>query len=207
MNLHNTSNNPNENASNPSVEGGAEGTRGKKSSLRWLAPFLLAPAVMTAGMAQAATSYERAPVTNVIPVYETVRFSVPVEQCREETVAYRNDHGRRSATGPILGAVIGGALGNALGNKKKNKQVGAVVGAVLGGSVGADISRRHRNAHGDEVRYRTEEVCTTHREEREEERLAGYDVSYVYGGQSYTTRMKRDPGESIRVRVRVTPAA
>ena len=170
---------------------------------RWLAPFLLGPAV-----AVAATSYDQAPVTQVEPVYETVRYSVPIEVCSEQEVAYREPtHQRASATGPILGAIIGGALGNAVGNGKKNKQVGAVVGAVLGGSIGADVSRKHRRAHNETVTYRTEEVCRTDREERSEERLAGYDVTYVYAGNTYTTRMKRDPGDSIRVRVRVSPAA
>ena len=174
-----------------------------KQLTRWGAPLLVAP-----GLAMAATTYDRAPVTQVEPVYETVRYTVPVQVCSEQEVAYREPrHQRASATGPILGAIIGGAVGNAVGNGKKNKQVGAVVGAVLGGSIGADISRRHRGYHGDEVTYRTEEVCRTDREERSEERLAGYNVTYVYAGNTYTTRMKRDPGDSIRVRVRVSPAA
>lgn len=174
-----------------------------KTLARWTAPLLLVP-----GMTLAATSYDRAPVTQVEPVYETVRYTVPVEVCSEQEVAYREPrHQRASATGPILGAIIGGALGNAVGNGKKNKQVGAVVGAVLGGSIGADISRKHRRPHHEDVTYRTEEVCRTNREERSEERLAGYNVTYVYAGNAYTTRMKRDPGDSIRVRVRVSPAA
>ena len=173
-----------------------------KKIARWSAPVLLVPAV-----SMAATSYEKAPVTGVEPVYETVRYSVPVEVCSEQEVAYREPrHHRGSATGPIIGAIIGGALGNAVGHNKRNKQVGTVVGAVLGGSIGADVSRHKRNRYGEEVTYRTEEVCRTDREERAEERLAGYDVTYVYAGNTYTTRMKRDPGEYIRLRVRVTPA-
>ncbi|MEM7098084.1 MAG: glycine zipper 2TM domain-containing protein [Pseudomonadota bacterium] len=173
-----------------------------KRLARWSAPVLLIPAVSFA-----ATSYERAPVTGVEPIFETYRYSVPVEVCSEQEVAYREPrHRRASATGPIIGAIIGGALGNAVGHSKRNKQVGTVVGAVLGGSIGADVSRHNRHAHTDEVTYRTEEVCRTDREERAEERLAGYDVTYVYAGNTYTTRMKRDPGDYIRLRVRVTPA-
>ena len=33
----------------------------------------------------------------------------------------------------------------------------------------------------------------------------GYRVSYEYGGEVYTTRMATHPGETIRVRVHVTP--
>jgi uncharacterized protein YcfJ len=36
--------------------------------------------------------------------------------------------------------------------------------------------------------------------------LLGYDVRYVYAGQTYETRMDRDPGKSLRVRVAVNPA-
>ncbi len=163
-------------------------------------PLLLAPS-----LALGATTYDRAQVVSTTPVYETIQYTVPVEACRNEEVAYANNP-RRSFTGPILGAIIGGALGNAVGHNNSNRKVGAVVGAVLGGSIGADISRRNRGYANDEVRYRTERVCNVSSEIREEERLAGYNVSYVYAGETYTTHMNRDPGDSIRVRVRVSPA-
>ncbi len=165
-------------------------------------PAALVPLIFMSGSATAATTYDRADVVSVHPVYETVAFSTPVEQCHEERVAYRS--GRASATGPILGAIIGGAIGNAVGHKKRNKQVGTAVGALLGGSIGADVSRRNR--YGERVSYRTEEVCDVVHETREEERLMGYDVSYVYGGTTYRTRMNRHPGDTLRVRVRVSPA-
>ena len=60
-----------------------------------------------------------AKVVSVSPVYETVRYSVPVESCR---VVYREPG--RSYAGPVLGAVAGGAVGHALGHRKRNKQVG-----------------------------------------------------------------------------------
>ncbi|MEM9620321.1 MAG: glycine zipper 2TM domain-containing protein [Pseudomonadota bacterium] len=176
--------------------------------LAWLP--VLVPALLVATPSYAGTSYERARVVDVQPLYKTVSYSVPVETCREEQVAYQTRPSRhRSATVPIVGAIIGGALGNAVGTNSSSQKVGAVVGAVLGGSVASDISRHHRQKHGhgyDEVRYRTEEVCSVSREVREEERPDGYRVSYVYGGETYTTRMHRDPGDSIRVRVRVSPA-
>ena len=153
-----------------------------------------------AGMANA--TYDEADVVSVVPVYDMVKREVPVQACRQEQVAYGAAQ-RRSATGPILGAIIGGALGNAVGHEKRNKQVGTVVGAVLGGSIGADISRRNREGA---VEYRTEQVCDTRYEIRAEEQLTGYDVRYVYAGTTYQTRMPRDPGDSLRVRVRVSPA-
>lgn len=160
------------------------------------ASLLLLPAFALAG-----TEYDWAPVTGVSPVYETVTLVEPYEECRDERVAY--SHGRASATPPILGAILGGALGNAVGHKKRNKQVGVVVGALLGGSIGADIARRNRGY--ERVSYGTERRCRVVEQTRREERLTGYDVTYEYGGTTYRTRMRRDPGDSVRVRVRVTP--
>ena len=157
--------------------------------------FLL-PAFALAG-----TEYDWAAVTGVSPVYETVTLVEPYEECRDERVAHAN--GRASATPPILGAIVGGALGNAVGHKKRNKQVGVVVGALLGGSIGADIARRNRAY--ERVSYSTERRCRVVEQTRREERLAGYDVTWEYGGTTYRTRMQRDPGASVRVRVQVTP--
>ena len=177
-----------------------------KKTVRKVA-YAAIPALLVPSMALAATTYDRARVVDVDPVYETVSYDVPVQECRMEQVRYEEPvYGRRaSATGPILGAIIGGALGNAVGHKKRNKQVGAVVGAVLGGSIGADIARNPRRHHNTHAQYRTEEVCDTVHEQRTEQHLADYNVSYVYAGQTYTTRMRRDPGSTVRVRVRVSP--
>ena len=116
----------------------------------------------------------------------------------------------RSYTGPILGAIIGGALGNAVGHSKTNKKVGTAVGAVLGGTIGRDIQHRAAQNRYDrygyeQVRYQTREVCETVYEVREEEEFDGYDVTYRYAGQTFFTRMDRDPGRYLTVRVQVTP--
>lgn len=168
-------------------------------------PMALVPSVAVADYGgYGGQQYQYAEVVRSSPIYETVSYTVPVQECRQETVAYHDEPRARSATGPILGAIIGGALGNAVGHKKRNKQVGTVVGAVLGGSIGADIARQRRAARTP-VRYATEEVCHTVDERRFEEQIAGYRVTYRYGGETYTTTMDRDPGSSLRVRVRVTP--
>ena len=143
------------------------------------------------------------PVIASYPVYQTVVREEPREQCHIEQFAQRHASGQ-SATPAILGTIIGGALGNAVGSKKSNQRVGAVVGGVLGYSIGKDVGRRHEQRHGD-VRYEEREVCSTVYERVEEERLTGYDVSYAYGGQTYKTRMNRDPGSTVRVRVQVEP--
>ena len=181
------------------------------SKTRRVASFLAGIAVALApALAGAATIYDSAEVVEVKPVYEIVSVAQPREICRTEQVAYRDryyDDRPRSATGPILGAIIGGAIGNAVGHSKRNKQVGTAVGAVLGGSIGADVSRRRAAARAaGPARYREREVCSVVKDIREEERLAHYLVSYRYGGEIYTTRMDRDPGDTIDVEVRVRPA-
>lgn len=166
---------------------------------------LIAAALVTPGAAFAnhgAGGLQYARVVSSEPIYETVSYSVPVEQCRDETVAHHEPRAR-SATAPIVGAIIGGALGNAVGHKKRNKQVGTVVGAVLGGSIGADIGRRQRGY--DDVYYSTRQVCSVVHERHSEERLVGYLVTYRYGGETYTTEMDHNPGDRLRVRVDVTP--
>ena len=146
---------------------------------------------------------QEVPVISSYPVYQTVVREEPREQCHIEQVARHQSRGK-SATPAIVGTILGGALGNALGSKKSNQRVGAVVGGVLGYSIGKDVGRRHAERHGA-VRYEEREVCSTVYERIEEERLTGYDVRYAYAGHTYKTRMRRDPGSTVRVRVQVEP--
>ncbi len=162
----------------------------------------LAVAALVPSLALADQSYQYARVLSSDPIYETVTWYEPVEQCRDEPVVRRDDRGH-SATAPILGAIIGGAVGNAVGHHTRNKQVGTVVGAVLGGSIGADVARRNRSYQ--DVRYERRQVCSVVDQQRQEDRLVGYRVTYRYAGDTYTTEMDHDPGDRLPVRVRVTP--
>ena len=159
-----------------------------------------AVAAALAGAGSAEVNIDYAEVIEARPVYQVVSYATPEERCRIER---RPMHARpASATGPIIGAIIGGALGNALGSKKRNKQVGVAMGAALGGSIGYDIARRQP---GRDAAWREVELCDTVENLRSEERLTGYDVTYRYGSERYTARMREHPGDRIRVRVRVTP--
>ena len=180
-------------------------------SLARLFPPVLAAVLLVPSLTHADRSgiYDRAKVVSVNPTYETISYSVPVEQCRMVDVPInRSDNRYRSVTGPIVGAIIGGAIGNAVGHRKTNKKVGTVVGAVLGGSIGRDISNRRRQAASyDEYpsSYRTEQRCETAYETVEEQQLTGYSVRYRYAGEILNTHMPTDPGQYVRVRVQVTP--
>lgn len=182
------------------------------SVLRAAVPVLLGTSlVLGTGLyahgARAAESIDRALVVAAEPVYQSVSYSVPSEQCTliEEPVATEARY--TSFTGPILGAIIGGAIGNAVGHKKTNKKVGTAVGAVLGGAIGRDIQHRSARNRMDSghTRWQTREACETVYEYRERQELSGYDVTYRYAGQEHTTRMDHNPGRYLQVRVRVTP--
>ena len=163
--------------------------------LSLLTVLLAAPSVV------ADVQYDHAPVVDVEPIVERVATVEPKERCWFEQVRVRR--APSNVATPLLGAVIGGAIGNAVGRNKRNKQVGAVVGAVLGGSIAHDISRRE--AHRTPVRSVRQEVCEVVEETKYRERTCGYLVTYRYGGKTHRARMDTRPGETIRVRVQVSP--
>lgn len=47
--------------------------------------------------------------------------------------------------------------------------------------------------------------CRIQPVEREFRRAIAYDVDYVYKGSKFRTRMARDPGNRLRIRVSITP--
>jgi len=158
-------------------------------------------------------NYEYGTVLNSDPVYRTVRVSVPREECWEtqrhasyDGAGSHYDQRGVGTTPAIVGGVVGGAIGNAVGHSKKNKQVGALVGAVLGATLGHSIAEnnRHRDAPTTSS-YSTREHCEIVRESHEEERIVGYRVRYEYNDRTYETRTETDPGDTIRLRVSVSP--
>lgn len=48
--------------------------------------------------------------------------------------------------------------------------------------------------------------CHLVEEDREVNRLAGYDVEYRYRGDVFISRVQEDPGDRLRIRVAVSPA-
>lgn len=151
--------------------------------------------------------YDYATVIESRPIVETVRVSTPREECRPENVVYyRDDDYRRGdgRVGTVVGGVVGGAIGNAVGHKKRNKQVGTVVGAVLGATIGNALAQAdyEPERYGE---YATEKVCRIRHEYHEEDRLVGYRVRYRYNNETFTTRTRTDPGDTIEVRLAVSP--
>ncbi|MDE2155145.1 MAG: glycine zipper 2TM domain-containing protein [Xanthomonadaceae bacterium] len=141
--------------------------------------------------------YGWADVLRADPVQGVTRTLVPQQQCYDQQVVER-DRGN-SAAGTMLGAVIGGVLGHTVG-KGDGRTAATVVGAVAGGAVGNRVSDHGGDYATTQTRCR--EVNTV----SEQRRIIGYDVEYRYHGDVYMSRLSYDPGERLRVRVRVEPA-
>jgi len=167
-------------------------------------PRLLSPlavlALLVLGMPASAadTRYGYADVLRVDPLYETIRYTEPREDCYDQEVIRRQ--GGDGSGGAVLGAIIGAAVGNQIG-KGDGRRAATAAGAIAGGAIGHNTQRNNQREYASmERRCRLVEV------EREERRIAGYDVEYRYRGENYVTRMDYDPGDKLRVRVTVAPA-
>jgi len=168
--------------------------------------FFLAPAaaagLMISGLAQAGgVSYQYAPVISAEPVYETHNKPVNREVCWEER-HYERESGPRSHTSTVVGAIIGGAVGSRFGGGR-GKVATTAAGAALGGSIGRDAGRHNRS---DRYYPVDQERCEIQRDYRTERVRTGYRVQYEYDGEVYETRTRHRPGDTIRVRVAVSPA-
>lgn len=141
--------------------------------------------------------YGWADVLRADPVPGVTRTEVPRQECYEQPVV--RHEGGNSAVGTVLGAVIGGVLGNTVG-KGDGRKAATVVGAVAGGAVGNRMSDRGGDYEDSQTRCRQVSSIS------EQRRIIGYDVEYRYRGDVYVRRLSYDPGERLRVRVRVDPA-
>ncbi len=145
-------------------------------------------------------SYDYGTVIESVPIVKNIRISTPREECWDQEVVHRARHGDDGVS-TVVGALVGGAIGNAVGHSNKNKKVGAVLGAVLGGTLGSSIAHQNRS----HPVYETEEVCETIHEYHQEERVVGYRVRYRFNNETYTTRTDTDPGDTIKLRLAVSP--
>jgi uncharacterized protein YcfJ len=139
-------------------------------------------------------SYAYAQVTRVDPIYETVRTRMPEEVCGGEEIR----EVRRSNGGTVVGALVGAALGNTVGSGD-GRQAATVAGAVIGGAIGRNSDKNNERVVVRDAGCRVVDV------EREQRRVASFDVEYVHQGQTYMSRLPYDPGDRLRVRVAVTP--
>ena len=139
-----------------------------------------------------------AQVLDSSPVYQQVNVAMPRQECYDQQVTY-NDY-RPSLGGTIIGGLAGGLLGHSIGRGSGNAWATGI-GAVVGAGVGNNIANANS---GERVGYQRQ--CTTVNDYQVQQQLAGYDVTYRYGGQVYRTHLPYDPGPQLLVRVNVAPA-
>lgn len=154
--------------------------------------------------------YDYARVIDVEPLRTRVRVSEPRQECFQET-RYEGGYergGRDTVTPTILGGLLGAAVGHQIGHGD-GRRVATVAGAVIGGAIAHDAADRQDRDYGyaryDEPQPYTVQRCATRYEDRWEERIDGYRVTYDYHGRRGVMQLPYDPGDQVRVRVDVRP--
>jgi hypothetical protein len=121
-----------------------------------------------------------------------------------------------SETGRNVATVVGGVVGAVLGSKVGGgsaRYATAAVGSMVGGMAGRKVYDNTHAPPRSGVVTVCEPVSAGDRMPPagnyyavDDERVGAYDVTYEYAGRQYTTRMDHHPGDSLRVRVDVSPA-
>ena len=171
-----------------------------------LAIFVVGGALADSRYDDTGAFFTYAKVIDVQPIVRVVQVTTPRQACWEEPVtrAHYPRHGR-SATPVLLGGILGGVVGNQFGGGS-GKDIMTVAGALLGASIGRDAAYRNSASQPHTTYTTTERRCQTETTVHEEERIDGYNVSYRYQGKTFVTRMPDDPGDRVRIRVRVASA-
>lgn len=156
---------------------------------------------------------DRARVIHVEPIHHTVRIPDRHRECWDEEVydtRYDNHNYRHNSDdvsggeGLIAGGIIGGVIGNQVGKGDGNKAA-TVLGTIVGATVGHEMAKGGSN-YSEPQRYpTTRQRCSSRSDYYEEQRAAGYRVTYRYQGQEFTRHMDYHPGRWVEVRVNVTP--
>ncbi len=163
---------------------------------RILIPLMLAMAAapLAAEPFDPPVEYERAKVIRVDPIYNLIEHEQPRRDCYTEEVYGSRTHSDPGAT--LVGGILGGVIGHNLGHGDRGATAfGTLVGATI-----ASNNSTYEEPYSRDVRR-----CTVRTDYVQEERMVGYRVTYRYRGHDYTTRMDRDPGKFVRLRVEATP--
>jgi len=99
----------------------------------------------------------------------------------------RESHNASTLGGTAAGAVIGGIIGHQF-----NDRAGTALGAIAGGAVGHEVAKNRGGGDQDDLDYSR---CRTVSAGSGD--IVGYDVTYDYRGQQYTTRLDHDPGRRL----------
>lgn len=150
-------------------------------------------------MAGPAQFTDTARVVSSTPIYEQV--NQPTRECWQEQTGYvTQPSGDHSYGGAVLGAIVGGVVGHQIGGGG-GKDAATAAGAAIGAITGDRIDNRDQTVQSRPV---VEERCRT--VDHWNQRISGYNVTYRYRGQQYTTFMSYDPGATVRLNVTVDVA-
>jgi len=181
-----------------------------KKILPLLAALVLTPfTAVQAGGGEHFTDYAR--VTHVEPLYRYVTVRKPQRHC---TIVKPNRHN----------SYWHGANGRHNGNRHRSNQRGVFVDGIVIGNLGREANRsvnggirfgtqrnssisqsRSNRSHRYNQRHKPREHCVTTTVSRQERRSDGYNVTYVYKGNTFQTHTTHAPGRHIRVRIQIKP--
>ena len=153
-------------------------------------------------------SYDYAEVVRVEPIINVVNQPVYRDECWEEPVTYREPERYVRQRGPAAPAVVGGIIGGVLGNQfghGRGRHAATAAGAMLGYSMVRDAQSYGGGYEGGREYTRYERRCAQRADYQRDEHITGYDVTYRYQGRLYQTVTDYPPGQSLRVRVDVSP--
>ena len=179
----------------------------------WVCSVLLAAALGFAGAAAAQgyreyaePVYDWAEVIRVEPIVSVVNEPAYRDQCWDEPVTYRESpryvRHREPGAPAVLGAIVGGVIGNQFGHGG-GRAASTAFGAMLGHEMVRDSQGGYYAGGREYTRY--ERRCAPRTGYRRDERVTGYEVTYRYQGRLYQTVTDYPPGESLQVRVDVSP--
>jgi uncharacterized protein YcfJ len=146
---------------------------------------------------------DRARVQNVQPQYENVQ--TPRQECGSQIITEQRPVGGGNGNGyggAIVGGLAGGLLGNQVG-QGHGREAATAAGAVIGALTGDRLSN---NNQPQQIEQTQREVRTCRTVNDVQSRITGYRVTYEYHGQQYQTVLREQPGQTLPVRVTVTPA-
>ncbi len=152
------------------------------------------PALLTLATALpfAAMADEYAPVVARSEIVQA--FPVSRQVCRNEQVSVPVE---RTGAGVVVGGVAGGLLGHTVG-EGSGKTAATAIGAIAGAIVGDRVANRDADGY-----YETRNVQRCSNVTEMENRVVGYNVTYEFAGKQYITRMARDPGSQVQLRISV----
>ena len=166
--------------------------------------FILLPLLATTALAaHAETYFDNAQVRSVQAQYESV--AVARQECTSQWI---NEPRRIERSRNYGGAVVGGLAGALVGNQVGNghgREAATALGAVIGAFTGDRVGNRDRGDERYEQVPRQVQTCQTVNDVQQ--RLTGYQVSYDYRGQQFTTVLPENPGPNLKVRVSIDPVA